>query len=69
MLATLMSLARHCVVRACSRVDSRVSRAVVCVIPRVVRTLFRTVSRVVTRLSCVVTRVIKLFLLMIIHVN
>jgi hypothetical protein len=48
-----------------SRVDSYVSRAVVRIIPRAVRTLFRIVSCVVTRLS----RVIKLFSLMIIHVN
>jgi hypothetical protein len=39
------------VVRARSRVDSRVSHAAVCVIPRAVRALFHTVSRVVTRLS------------------
>ena len=64
-----MSLVRHRVVRACSRVDSRVSCAVVCVVLRAARALFHTVSRVVTRLSCVVARVIKLFSLMIIHIN
>jgi hypothetical protein len=58
-----------------SRVSARrehtvvLSRAVVCVVPRAVRVLFRTVSRVVTRLSLVVARVIKLFSLMIIHIN
>jgi hypothetical protein len=66
---TLVSLARHRAVRARSRVDSCVSRAVVCVVPRVVRALFFIVSRVVTRLSRVIARVIKLFSLIIIHIN
>jgi hypothetical protein len=68
----------HCFVcrqRAMSRVSARrsysvmPSRDVMCVVPRAVRALFRTMSRVVTRLSCVVTRVIKLFSLLIIHIN
>jgi hypothetical protein len=56
-----MSLARHRAVRMRSRVDSRVSRVVVCVVPRAIRALFFTVSCVVTRLSRVAARVIKLF--------
>jgi hypothetical protein len=44
---TLVSLARHCVVRARSHVDSRVSRAVVRVVSRVVRAVSHTSSRVV----------------------
>jgi hypothetical protein len=54
------SFARHRAVRARSRVDSRVSHVVVCVVPRAVRALFFTVSRVITHFSRVIARVIKL---------
>jgi hypothetical protein len=45
------SFARHCAVRARSRIDSRVSCTIVRVVLHAVRVLFRTMSRVVKRHS------------------
>ena len=45
------SFARHCAVRARSRIDSRVSCTIVRIVLHVVYALFRTVSRVVKRHS------------------